>query len=80
MDTIAVSKFKATCLAVVQDVHRYGKPVLITKFGKPIAQLVPPPAKSTRKKPFLGRMEGTGEILGDIMAPVVDPNDWDMLR
>jgi antitoxin (DNA-binding transcriptional repressor) of toxin-antitoxin stability system len=79
VERIAVSKFKATCLAVVQDVHRFGKPVLITKFGKPMAQLIPPPSDS-KGKPFLGRMEGKGAILADIVGSVTDPADWDMLR
>ena len=43
MEEIAVSKFKATCLAVLQRVHKTRKPILITRFGKPIAEVVPPP-------------------------------------
>ena len=40
METISVSRFKATCLAVLQRVKRTGKPVLITRFGEPVAELV----------------------------------------
>ena len=41
METMAVSKFKASCLAVLQRVRRTRKPVLITRFGKPVAEIVP---------------------------------------
>ena len=45
MESIAVSKFKATCLAVLQRVKRTGRPVRVTRFGKPVADVVPPRVK-----------------------------------
>jgi hypothetical protein len=33
MEEIAISKFKATCLAVLEKVRKTGKPVLVTRFG-----------------------------------------------
>ncbi len=44
MEEIAISKFKATCLAVLERVRKTGKPVLVTRFGEPVAELVPPHA------------------------------------
>ena len=43
---MAISKFKATCLAVLQRVKRTGKPVVVTRFGKPIAEVVPPSGRA----------------------------------
>jgi prevent-host-death family protein len=43
MEEIAISKFKATCLSVLDRVSKTKKPILVTKFGKPVAQVVPPP-------------------------------------
>lgn len=79
METIAISKFKATCLAVVKRVKRTGKPIRITKFGKPIAEIVPP-TPDPPKKSWLGCMEGTMVIHGDIVGPISDPEDWEALR
>ena len=79
METIAVSKFKATCLSVLQRVHKTRKPILITRFGKPIAEVVPPsppPAPAN----WIGSMAGTGEILGDIVGPISTEEDWAPLR
>jgi len=79
MEKMAISKFKATCLAVLERVRMTRRPVLITRFGKPIAQIVPPPTPP-RPKDWLGCMEGTMEIMGDIVAPACDEEDWEVLR
>lgn len=79
MEEIAISKFKATCLAVLERVRKTGKPVLVTRFGQPVAQLVPPPAQEhpTRE---LGALRGTARITGDIVSPASDEDDWEVLR
>ena len=66
MKEIAISKFKATCLAVVEQVRRTRRPIRITRFGKPVAEVVPPSVQPASKR-ALGAMEGRGEITGDIV-------------
>jgi antitoxin (DNA-binding transcriptional repressor) of toxin-antitoxin stability system len=78
MDTIAVSKFKATCLARLERVRQTGRPLLITKRGVVIAQVLPPPAPETNSTGF-GVMAGRAVELGDIVAPL-DEDDWETLR
>lgn len=77
--TIPASKFKATCLAVLSGVKRSGHPVTVTRFGKPIARVVPP-EPSRPKRRILGAYEGQAEILGDIVSPVLPPEAWEVLR
>lgn len=79
MEEIAISKFKATCLAVLERVRRTRKPVRVTKFGKPVAEVVPP-QPMPRRKSWLGCLVGTGEILGDIVSPATDERDWEVFR
>jgi prevent-host-death family protein len=79
MEEIAVSKFKATCLSVVEQVRKTRKPVRITRFGKPVAELVPP-SPPARRANWMGCMAGKVEILGDIISPATDPEEWDALR
>jgi prevent-host-death family protein len=69
MREIAISKFKATCLAELETVRRTGEPLLITKFGKPVAEVVPP-NKADRKS-------WTGEIVGDIVGPIGAFDNWE---
>jgi prevent-host-death family protein len=76
--TLAISRFKATCLAVLEEVRRTGRPVTVTRFGKPVARVVPPePATGKRR---LGAYKGQIEILGDIVSPVLPPEAWEALR
>ncbi len=78
METIAISKFKATCLALLERVRKTGEPILVTRRGFPVAQILPPPAPKPAKSGF-GCMRGTIEILGDIVEPL-GSEDWEALR
>jgi prevent-host-death family protein len=79
MEEISISKFKATCLAVIERVRKTGDPMLVTRFGSPVAQIVPPPLPASAKN-WLGAMEGSAQLVGDIVSPVVDSDDWEALR
>ncbi len=78
MEEIQISKFKATCLAVLDRVGRTRKPVLVTRFGKPVAQVLPPPSYPAGE--WLGAMQGDGEIRDDLVAPAVDLSEWEVLK
>jgi prevent-host-death family protein len=73
-DKIAAGEFKAKCLALLDDVHRQRKEILITKWGKPVAKLVP---ADERPESFIGSMKGTMEIVGDIISPIDEKWDAD---
>ena len=79
MEEISVSKFKATCLAVLKRIRKTGRPVLVTRFGEPMAQVVPPPA-GKRPASWIGSLVGTGRIVGDIVSPASNEDDWEVLR
>ena len=74
MQEIRISRFKATCPAVLDRVAKTRRPVLVTRFGKPIARILPPPAPPGA---WLGAMKGSGRIVGDLVAPVVDSPHWE---
>jgi antitoxin (DNA-binding transcriptional repressor) of toxin-antitoxin stability system len=78
MEQIAISKFKATCLAVLERVRKTRQPVVVTRFGQPIAQISPP--ELAKRMPRLGGGAGTMEILGDIVSPIGDESDWEAAR
>ncbi len=79
MDTIAISKFKATCLAAIDRVRRTGRPLLITKRGEPVAQVVPPPPPAGTGGKSFGAMKDTSRILGDLVEPLGE-HEWDALQ
>ena len=63
--SIAAGAFKAQCLALLDEVDREGKEIVITKRGRPVARLVPLRPENTV---VFGRLKGTGRIVGDILS------------
>lgn len=78
MEAIAISKFKATCLRLLERVKNTGEPLLVTKKGDPIAVVTPPP-RPIKKKSSFGSMKGTIKICGDIISPLPE-DEWEVLR
>ena len=70
METMSVSKFKATCHAVLAEVSRKKKKVIITKHGKPIAEIVPVPVNHVNHETKDIPLKETVTFLGDIISPV----------
>jgi len=77
-EIVPVSKFKETCVALLDKVKSTGQPILITRQGEPIALISPPPGL---KKPesWLGSFKSRGHIVGDIVSPVSNEKDWEAL-
>ena len=76
---MAISHFKATCLAVLERVRRTGQPVLVTKRGEPIARVLPPPPPAAAEESRFGCLRGRIEVVGDIVEPLPG-DDWEALR
>jgi prevent-host-death family protein len=72
---IKASEFKAKCLALMDQVARTGAPLIITKNGKPVAELVP---HRPRRKSARGILKNKLFITGDIMSPI--DVEWDALK
>lgn len=79
VDSIAISKFKATCLAALEKVRVTGRPLRITRFGKVVADIVPA-APEPAAADWMGSMRGTIEICGDIVGPTGDLAGWEALK
>ncbi len=58
--------FKAKCLHLMDEVQKYHKEIIITKFGKPVAKLVP--VDEAPQQFLFGLMKDTVVIHGDIMS------------
>jgi len=78
---IAAGEFKAKCLAIIDEVNRSGREVVVTKRGKAVAKLVPFQEMSVDS--LFGRLKGIVEIVGDpddLIKPVFELEDYDMLK
>lgn len=69
------AEFKARCLEVMDEVEATGKPVIITKRGRAVAQLGP---VVRRPRTLVGFLKGRIRIKGDIVSPL--DVEWDALR
>ena len=79
MVEISISQFKAKCLALLEEVRRTRKPIRITRHGKPVAEVIPPSAVADRSS-MAGSMKECAFIVGDIISPANDEDDWEALR
>ena len=76
IEKISATKFKATSLSVLTRVEMTKMTIQVTRYGKPIAEIVPVQSEPKVAKRKLGLFQGKIEILGDIMAPTFDSSDW----
>jgi prevent-host-death family protein len=72
---IKASEFKAKCLALLDEVDRTGDVIVVTKKGKPVAELRP---HRPVKRSIIGIWKGKTEILGDIVSPI--DVEWEALK
>ncbi|MGH8576676.1 MAG: type II toxin-antitoxin system Phd/YefM family antitoxin [Gammaproteobacteria bacterium] len=65
--TIKASEFKAKCLQLMSEVAETGEIIVVTKNGRPVAQLGPVFSRATT---LAGAHRGQITIRGDIVAPM----------
>jgi prevent-host-death family protein len=79
MREIAISKFKAKCLSLLQEVSKTGTPLRVTRRGKAIADVIPATFEEDGKS-WIGSLSGSVEIVGDIISPVIDVKTIEALK
>jgi prevent-host-death family protein len=81
MRTMAAGEFKAKCLAVMAEVNSTGRPVLVTKRGKPLARIVPSeePAQQESPESIFGCLRHMGTIAGDIVSSEFTDEEWERM-
>ena len=77
MDSIPAGEFKAKCLALMDRVARTGETIVVTKHGRPVAELRP--HRPPRIASPIGMDKGRIKILGDIVSPI-GTDLWEALK
>ena len=72
MKTIQAGKFKARCLALLDEVAQTNEPLVITKHGKPVAKLLP---FDSNKDSTDDSLRGLATFVGDIISPIGE--EWE---
>ena len=63
--TVTATEFKTRCLALIDEIAETRETIIVTRHGKPVAQLAPP-VREPWKNPA-GSLAGEIEIIGDIV-------------
>ena len=74
---MAAGEFKAKCLAVMDEVQAKRVAVIITKRGKPVAELVP---VETERDGIFDCWRGKVRVVGDIVSPIIPIEEWESLE
>ena len=74
-ETMPAGEFKAKCLAIMDRVAETGGQVIITKYGHPVAAIVPcpPPVKVPE---LWGSCRGEITVSTDLTVPADLETDW----
>lgn len=70
--------FKATCLELMDRVRDFQEEIVITKYGKPVAKLVPVDDAGAPRGTAWGWMKGTVLWYGDVISPV--DVEWEAMK
>ena len=73
MRTIPAGQFKQTCLQLLDEVAETRESIVVTKRGRPVAELVPLPRTGARA--WIGGMERRGSV-GELADYQLDAADW----
>ncbi len=72
---LSVTEFKAKCLSILARIQSSGESVTLTKRGAVIAKIHP--VKKGRGAALLDPLRGSVKVVGDILGPVLPPEDWE---
>ena len=78
MEEIAISEFKAKCLALLEQVRKTRRPIRVTRFGEPVADVVPSGSFPATGH-WLGSMADTMGSQATLYLPIIEETDWEAL-
>ena len=76
---VAISEFKAKCLALLEEVDKTKVSLRVTRRGRPIAEVIPT-SPNMEERNWLGLMSDSMEITGDVVSPVIDIQEIEALK
>jgi prevent-host-death family protein len=71
---VTAAEFKTHCLRLIEEVRQGRGNVVITRYGEPVARLVP---YDTSVMSLFGHLSGTVVSYGDLVSPVDEAWDAD---
>ena len=78
MKQLKATEFKTNCLSILDEVSKHGVSFEILKRGKLVARIIP--ARESSEEFPQANLKDSIKILGDIISPVMSPEEWESLR
>jgi prevent-host-death family protein len=70
-----ISRFKASCTQLLREVAAAEKLIEVTRHGRVVALVTPPPRRAARAS-FWGGMRGTSKAMDDLVKPALRAAEW----
>ncbi len=77
MQQITDNELPKNIQQLFQEVQRNKTLLTVTHEGEPLVVIYPATHKT--KRPTFGAVKGTGEILGDLIAPAIPLDTWEVV-
>ena len=78
MPQISTNELPENLQQLFTEIQRTQTPLTVIHEGKPL--VIISPATTQPKRPTFGAMKGSGEILGDLVAPAIPLSTWEALQ
>ena len=78
MKEISITKFRTHCSRLIWEVSKTKQPIRIRRRGKAVAEVHP--VSPTPVGDWIGSMKESIQILGDIVGPAGEVDDWEVLK
>ncbi len=72
MKTVPAGEFKTHCLALLNEVATTHEGLVVTRYGKPVARVIPYAQETVEKNPLKGSIVFEGDLISPIEA------DWNV--
>ena len=69
MKMIPAGKFREKCFSLLNEIARTKEEIVITKYGKPVARVLPFVTEKDRKMEGMN-LKGCATYVGDIISPL----------
>lgn len=78
MNYITISELPEPLRQLFTQIQHSKTPLTVSDRGKPLVIIYP--ATPHPQRPAFGAMKNSGQILGDLLAPILPASEWEVLE
>ncbi len=78
MEALSITELPESLQQIFTEIQRTKTPLTITRQGQPLVVIYP--ASPPLPRPAFGAMKSSGAILGDLVSPALNSDEWEVLQ